>query len=245
MVTNAISISTLSWLIHLKSRQKLNKLKPHLSGLFFCAFWGKLDFTKKLKTRFFPLKLVTTSVTRKFVHPASSGYFLSFWEANKNPYFKQKGSWGYWLEFMLYEVVCKTMFLSLRINFHEEGKIMFLKKVQEVRKHAENVRLEDFTLVRWLFRRNFLCTLVVRKDLAKKSGWKIVHNFFHLARWSDCADPEQNVTHENSSGGAKSNTSPNLLRTLFHVTEVVLRCKLNSFRPNYTCSSATLESMTT
>ena len=23
----------------------------------FCAFWGKLDFTKKLKTRFFPLKL--------------------------------------------------------------------------------------------------------------------------------------------------------------------------------------------
>ena len=34
----------------------------------------------------------------------------------------------------------------LKIEFCEEGKIIFLKKVQEVRKHAENVRLEDLTL---------------------------------------------------------------------------------------------------
>ena len=49
---------------------------------------------------------------------------------------------------LLNEVVCKTMSLSLKLDFCEEGKNLFLKKVQEVRKHAENVRLEDFTLVR-------------------------------------------------------------------------------------------------
>ena len=40
------------------------------------------------------------------------------------------------------------MSLSLKIDFREEGKIIFLKKVQEVRKHAENVRLEALTLTR-------------------------------------------------------------------------------------------------
>ena len=40
------------------------------------------------------------------------------------------------------------MSLSLKIDFREEGKIIFSKKVQEVRKHAENVRLEALTLTR-------------------------------------------------------------------------------------------------
>ena len=48
----------------------------------------------------------------------------------------QKGSWGYWLEFLLNEVVCKTMSSSLKLDFREEGKNLFLKKVQEVRKYA-------------------------------------------------------------------------------------------------------------
>ena len=47
---------------------------------------------------------------------------------------------------------------SLKIDFREEGKILFLKKVQEVRKHAENVRLEALTPTRWLFRGIF-CTI--------------------------------------------------------------------------------------
>jgi len=37
------------------AKKSLTCLLP--SQAFFCAFWGKLDFTKKLKTRFFPLKL--------------------------------------------------------------------------------------------------------------------------------------------------------------------------------------------
>ena len=114
-----------------------------------CAYCALSSFNVTGKYLF----LYTTSVTRKFVHPASSGYFLSFWEANKNPHFKQKGSWGYWLEFLLNEVACRSMSSSLKIDFREEGKILFLKKVQEVRKHAENVCLEAFTLTRWFFRK--------------------------------------------------------------------------------------------
>ena len=38
--------------------------------------------------------LYSTSVTRKLLHPAPSGYFLSFWAANKNLNFMQNGSSG-------------------------------------------------------------------------------------------------------------------------------------------------------
>ena len=55
---------------------------------------------------------------------------------------------GYCIEFLLKEVVHKMLSSRLKIEFCEEGKIIFLKKVQEVRKHAENVRLEALTLTR-------------------------------------------------------------------------------------------------
>ena len=44
---------------------------------FFCAFWGKLDFNKKLLTRFFPLKLnFFPHETRFFGHFAQILHFL-------------------------------------------------------------------------------------------------------------------------------------------------------------------------
>ena len=45
--------------------------------LFLCAFWGKFDFTKKLKTRFFPLKLDFFPVKLDF--SAILCKFYTFW----------------------------------------------------------------------------------------------------------------------------------------------------------------------
>ena len=55
------------------------------------------------------------------------------------------------------------MSLSLKIDFREEGKILFLKKVQEVRKHAENVRPVCF----------HVDTLILPEDF--------LHDFFGVA----------------------------------------------------------------
>ena len=81
----------------------------------------------------------------------------------------QKVSWWYWPEFLLNEVFCKITSSPLKIEFREEGKIIFLKKVQEVRKHAENVRLEAVTLTRWFFRKIF-CTIFFQRGLVVGEG---------------------------------------------------------------------------
>ena len=49
----------------------------------------------------------------------------------------QKGSLGYYLEVLLYEVVYKTLSSCLKMDFPEVGRNSVLKKVQEVRKYAD------------------------------------------------------------------------------------------------------------
>ena len=50
----------------------------------------------------------------------------------------QKDSFGYYLKNISNELVYKTSFSCLEIDFRGAGKISFLKKVQEVRKYVGN-----------------------------------------------------------------------------------------------------------
>ena len=81
-------------------------LTSHFSG-FFCAFWGKLDFTKRLKTRFFPLKLDFSAI---FINKI-------FGKRQKSTVFKHKSRTSFQKWRNSFSKIMKLVFKKLKLVF--------------------------------------------------------------------------------------------------------------------------------